>query len=186
VATGAHGQVAEPTRRSGLGRGLDAVIPAGPREQRDPLPPYEDPLAGRLDELVDEVRRLGERVDDLVRATADSARRRLWHRRCGERVGRLVATARASAGQLVGIGTALALDVTDLAIGTARGVLDAAFGEAGGAGDQVGGATAFGEAGGAGDQVGGATAFGGAGGAGDQASGAGDQASGAGDQPGGT
>jgi hypothetical protein len=122
--------VAEPTRRSGLGRGLDAVIPAGPREVREPLPPYEDPVASRLDELVDEVRKLGERVDDLVRTTAQSATRRLWHRRCGTRIARLAATARRSASQLVGIGGDLALDVTDLAIGTAREVLDAAFGRA--------------------------------------------------------
>jgi hypothetical protein len=120
--------VAEPTRRSGLGRGLDAVIPTGPHEVRDPLPPYEDPVASRLDELVDEVRRLGERVDELVRTTAHSAGRRLWHRRCGRRIGRLAATARRSASQLAGIGADLALDVTDLAIGTAREALDAAFG----------------------------------------------------------
>jgi hypothetical protein len=119
--------VAEPTRRSGLGRGLDALIPTGPRETGDLLPPYEDPVAGRIDDLVDEVRRLGERVDDLVRATADSARRRLWHRRCGTGIARAVGTARTTAGRLVGIGTALALDVGDLALGTTRELLDIAL-----------------------------------------------------------
>jgi hypothetical protein len=111
-----------------LGRGLDAVIPSGPREVRPPLPPYEDPVVGRLDDLVDEVRKLGDRVDDLIRVTAGQARRRLWSvPRCG-RLGRLVTTARAAVTQLAGIGTAMALDVTDLALGTARELLDAAQG----------------------------------------------------------
>jgi len=120
------GQVAEPTRRSGLGRGLDAVIPSGPREVRPPLPPYEDPVVNRLDELVEEVRRLGERVDDLVRVTAGQARR-LRVPGCG-RFGRLLSTTAAGMTQLVAIGTAMALDVTDLALGTARELLDAAVG----------------------------------------------------------
>jgi hypothetical protein len=110
-----------------LGRGLDAVIPSGPREVGPPLPPYEDPVVNRLDELVDEVRRLGERVDDLVRITADQACRRLRVPGCG-RLGRLVSTTRAGVTQLVGIGTAMALDVTDLALGTARELLDVALG----------------------------------------------------------
>jgi len=118
--------VAEPTRRSGLGRGLDALIPTGPRETGDLLPPYEDPVVGRIDELVDEVRHLGERVDELVRATADSARRHLWHRRCGAGIARIAGSARSTAGRLVGIGTALVLDVGDLAIGTTRELLDVA------------------------------------------------------------
>ena len=120
--------MAEPTRRSGLGRGLDAVIPTGPREVRPPLPPYEDPVVGRLDELVEEVRKVGDRVDELIRVTAGQARRRLWRPPGCARLGRLVSTARAGATQLVGIGTAMVLDVTDLALGTARELLDAALG----------------------------------------------------------
>jgi hypothetical protein len=130
--------VAEPTRRSGLGRGLESLIPApGPRDVagRGPLPPYEDPVVARIDELVDEVRRLGERVDELVRTTADSARRRVWPRlwthqaltgRCTAGLAHLAATSRDSAVQLVGIGTGLALDMADLALGTTRELLDVA------------------------------------------------------------
>jgi hypothetical protein len=130
--------VAEPTRRSGLGRGLESLIPApGPRDTdgHGPLPPYEDPVVtridGRIDELIDEVRRLGERVDELVRTTADSARRRVWPRqtltgRCTAGLARLVATTRDSAAQLVGIGSGLALDVADLTLGTTRELLEVA------------------------------------------------------------
>jgi hypothetical protein len=108
------------------------VIPSEPTGTRTLLPPYEDPLAGRLDELVDEVQRLGDRIEDLARGTSfhdigDRNRRRGW-RRCGARVGRVLATARSGAGQLVGLGAALALDVTELALGTARELFDAAFG----------------------------------------------------------
>jgi hypothetical protein len=92
------------------------------------LPPYEDPVVGRLDELVDEVRRLGDRVDDLIRITAGQARGRLRRRPGVGRFGRLVKTACAGVSQLVGIGTSVALDVTDLALGTAREVLDVALG----------------------------------------------------------
>jgi hypothetical protein len=136
--------VAEPTRRSGLGRGLESLIPApGPRDIAGPgpLPPYEDPVVTRIDELIDEVRRLGERVDELVRTTADSARRRLWPRpawnhqaltgqilkgRCTAGLAHLATTSRDSAVQLVGIGTGLALDLADLALGTTRELLDVA------------------------------------------------------------
>jgi hypothetical protein len=92
------------------------------------LPPYEDPVVGRLDDLVDEVRRLGDRVDELIRVTAGQARRRLWAGPGAGRLGRLVKTACVGVTQLVGIGTSVALDVTDLALGTAREVLDVAFG----------------------------------------------------------
>jgi hypothetical protein len=136
--------VAEPTRRSGLGRGLESLIPApGPRDigGRGPLPPYEDPVVARIDErideLIDELRRLGERVDELVRTTAESARRHVWpHQaltghaltgRCTAGLARLATTTRDSAVQLVGIGTGLALDVADLALGTTREVLDVAW-----------------------------------------------------------
>ena len=120
--------MAEPTRRSGLGRGLDAVIPTGPHEARAPLPPYEDPVVGRLEDLVEEVRRVGDRVDELIRITAGQARRRLWTGPGSGRFGRLVKTACAGVTQLVGIGTSVALDVTDLALGTVREVLDVALG----------------------------------------------------------
>jgi hypothetical protein len=92
------------------------------------LPPYEDPVVSRLDELVDEVRRLGDRVDELVRITAGQARRHLWARPGSGRLGRVVKTACAGVTQLVGIGTSVALDVTDLALGTARELLDVALG----------------------------------------------------------
>ena len=100
VSDGSAGQVAEPTRRSGLGRGLDALIPTGPHERANPvLPPYEDPVAGRLDELVDEVRqarRAGRRPRPHDRGLGAAAG-------CGTggactRIGRLAATARAQRG----------------------------------------------------------------------------------------
>jgi hypothetical protein len=109
------------------------VIPSEPAGTRALLPPFEDPLAGRIDELVDEVQRLGDRIEDLARGAGPDAElghgthRRGW-RRCGARIGRVLATARSGASQLVGIGAALALDVTELALGTARELFDAAFG----------------------------------------------------------
>jgi hypothetical protein len=84
-------------------------------------------VVGRLDELVDEVRRLGDRVDELIRIAAGQARS-LAPRSGAGRFGRLLKTACAGVTQLVGIGTSVALDVTDLALGTAREVLDVALG----------------------------------------------------------